>query len=1256
MRKGTDRLENNVCRSLQDLWSALALLIILLVWNSSVSAQTDHVRFRHLTVEDGLSQSTILAIEQDMLGFLWFGTADGLNMYDGYEFRVFRHDADNPSSISDNEVMAIMDDQSGRLWIGTARGIDVLNLETEKCIHYAHDPADSVTLSDDYVTSFYRDHQQNIWIGTSNGLNRYNSADSSFLRYYPGIETMKNVVWSILETRQGELLIGTDQGLFRLGESTGRFEKIVDKAFTGTGEMSCVVRSLLEDDEGNIWAGSSQGLFRFGPDFENISFFTPEDGMSSHYIISLHQSATGHIWIGTDDGLNRYDPRNGSFMYCKYDERDKFSLSNNMILAIGESKGGILWFGSGSGLNKMDPLSFQFNPITIHPSYGDDLVNNKVWAVEQDPNGILWLGTEGGLHQYDPRQRRVLHTYGTMGNEGLTNNVIRCIRRDAEDNLWIGTDGGLFYYDRQSGRFMKFICDEQDTTSINSNLVRSLHLGGDVLWAGTSDGLTRFDTRKGRGRRFYFEEGGQKTFRLNSVRHILAENDTLWIATEGGLIGFDKMHGNYRIYSHSRETGALSHNFVRTIHKDSRGDLWVGTSGGLNRFDRTRGTFMKYGTREGMPNEVVYAIREDSGNHLWISTNKGMTRFNPLNETFINYDLSDGLQSNEFNTNAAFKNQQGLLIFGGINGLNIFHPDSIRHKTYEPQVMFTGFEVFNEMVGVHAESPLRKSIVMADSIFLDYADNSFTFRFSALDYTSSEKNRFRYQLEGFESSWNETRGRNYATYTNIPGGTYLFTVQLANRGDNWEDHSRSVVVIVASPLWEQWWFRIVTAAIVVGLSVLIFRIRTHEIRLRNLRLQDIVEERTQTLKESKEALSKSESLFRGIYERSPVGIAYLGAWDPHFKKQTIIQCNQQFCDFLGYSEKEITTMAIADITHPDDLEKDMEANRQVVMDKDTKFYHRKKRLIHKNGNIVYATAAVAFVRDEKGNVKFQIAMFDDVTDEQIAREKLKQAQAQLIQSDKMASLGQLTAGIAHEINNPVNFIATGINGLDKNLREFLEISRLYEKLDTENNIKTQLLEISRKKESVDYQEIKRDLDDMIEAIREGADRAAKIVGSLQTFAYNSDAEFVNEDVHKGLESTLLLLSNKLKSGIRVEKHYNATQPTISCLPGQLNQVFMNIITNAIQAAEHEESPEIIIRTESVGERIVIRITDNGKGIPPDLKQKIFEPFYTTKPVGQGTGLGLAISYTIIKKHNGKIEVESRPGKTTFILSLPVTHV
>ena len=269
-----------------------------------------------------------------------------------------------------------------------------------------------------------------------------------------------------------------------------------------------------------------------------------------------------------------------------------------------------------------------------------------------------------------------------------------------------------------------------------------------------------------------------------------------------------------------------------------------------------------------------------------------------------------------------------------------------------------------------------------------------------------------------------------------------------------------------------------------------------------------------------------------------------------------------------------------------------------------------------------------------------------------AMQKLKVAQAHLVQSEKMASLGQLTAGVAHEINNPVNFIYTGINGLEKNLKRFLEITEAYEKIDLHKNLNVQLLDIQQKKDKIDYQDIKEDIKDLIPAIMEGAERTAQIVKSLQTFSWNSNEEYVNEDVHKGLDSTLLLLSNKIKNKIEVEKKYNAQSGVIRCLPGQLNQVFMNVITNAIQAVD-QESGKIVIETSSDEDTLTIIIADNGTGIPDAIRDRLFEPFFTTKPVGQGTGLGLAISYGIIKNHSGKIDIESEQDKgTKVILTLP----
>ncbi|MDN5214849.1 two-component regulator propeller domain-containing protein [Fulvivirgaceae bacterium BMA12] len=1230
----------------------LFLYLILHFWFMSAWSQVGNLRFTHLSVDQGLSQSTILSLEQDMMGFLWIGTADGLNRYDGYEFTNMRRDPDMPGSISDNEIMAILDDQKGNIWIGNAAGIDLLNVETEICQHFYFDPDSISSLSNNYVTVIFKDSNDDIWVGTAHGLNKFDSDNNTFTRYYITSPHLKeqNVIRSINQLSENKLLIGSGEGLYVFNIEKANFTRITDDQQPNTGINTYLINALVKDNDQNLWIGTNRGLFRYDSKLEKHYHYTSQNSrLSNDFIRCGLQRKDGTLWFGTENGLNQFDPAVSEFYEYRYQAGQPHSLSNNSIHSILEDNAGNLWVGTGSGLNRLDPFSFQFNPQLVQPHQQNDQVNNKVWAIHEH-TGQLWIGTEGGLHILNRQQQAGTYPQTkTPLFDKLNDVIVRCIESNNRE-MWIGTEGeGLVTFSAGEQKLISYKTIENDSSSISDNIIRTIRAAPDnTLWIGTSHGLNHFHPITRKFQRFYFDSQ-DNALKINSIRDLRQDGDLLWIGTEDGLIRFDKLSGETTHFRHlPDDPGTLSHSFVRTIFIDQSGVLWVGTSGGLNKYDAASNSFKCYKTKDGLPNDVIYGILEDDNQHLWISTNRGLSHFNPRDETFFNYDVSDGLQSNEFNTNAVFKTDDGQMIFGGIRGLNIFDPESIRQSKFQTRILLTEFEILNKKADIGDDMPLRKSIMMADTVFLDYKDNLFTFRYSAINFISAPKTEYQYQLEGFDKNWNYVGQRRYATYTNIPGGKYRFRVKSSYNQRDWNE-GLSIVIIVKSPFWEKPWFNWSAILLLAFLLFMFFRIRTQTIRNRNVKLQRLVEERTKTLEENKKALEESESLFRNIYEQSPIGIAYA---DKHSK--VIIKCNPQFSKILGYTEAEIKGNRIGDFAYHDDQpEAETHKENKVAPFDESKFYYRKKRLTDKSGNTVYVTAAATMITDVSGEAKYQLIMLDNITEEQKAQEKLQKARGQLIQADKMASLGQLTAGVAHEINNPVNFIFNGINGLDKNLQQFLKIVGEYEQLNSDDNLKNQLAAILKKKESLNYDDLKKDIREMIPTIKEGAERAAQIVKSLQTFVWSADVDTVYEDIHKGLESTLLLLSNQLKNRIVVRKNFQADNPVMQCLPGQLNQVFMNIIINAIQVLKEREQGTIDIETRSDEKHIYISIADNGKGIPEKAKEKIFEPFYTTKPVGQGTGLGLSISYNIVREHGGSISVESEVNKgTKFTIKVP----
>lgn len=1184
-----------------------------------------------------------------MMGFLWIGTADGLNRYDGYEFMTMREDPTDPSSISDNEVMSILDDKKGNIWIGNAAGVDLLNVQTEICRHFGFDPSDEHSLSNGYVTGIFKDYEENIWVGTAEGLNKFNYENDTFDRYYirQPHASNQNVIRSIFQLSAEALLIGSAEGLYRFDLRSRQFKHITDDQPAEVGINTCLINAIVRDKDQNVWIGTDMGIFKYDPKLENYRHYTSLNSqLGNDFIRCGLERKDGTIWFGTENGLSQFDPVTNRFYRYRHEVGQPYSLSNNTIHSVLEDDAGNLWIGTGSGLNRLDPFSFQFNPLLIDPYQRNDLVNNKVWAIHEH-DSHLWIGTEGGAHIFDSGKSEVVNDHpAKIVLKKLRGTIVRSIE-SAGKQLWLGTEGeGLLTFSADNNKLTSYQTNENDSTSISDNVIRTFKKDTDkTLWIGTGHGLNHFNPITQKFKRFYFDIGNNQ-LKINSIRDLKPDGNFLWVGTEDGLIRFNKTTEEVNHYSHSlKDPTSLSHNFVRTIFQDQSGILWIGTSGGLNRYNGEKGTFKCYKMKDGLANEVIYAILEDSNHYLWISTNKGLSQFDPRNETFLNYDVSDGLQSYEFNTNAAFKTSNGQLVFGGINGLNIFYAENIRENNFQAPILLTGFDIFNEKANIGDNMPLRKSIMMADSVFLDYRDNLFTFRYSAIDFISAPKTQYQYQLEGFDKNWNHVGSRRYATYTNIPGGQYKFKVKSSYNQRDWNE-GLSIIIMIKSPFWEKTWFRWGSIILFGFLLFLFFRIRTQTIRNRNVKLTRLVEERTKTLKENKKALEESEALFRNIYEQSPIGIAYADT-----NAKTIIKCNPQFCKILGYSEEEIKGSSIQKFIHPEDLAGSKGKNASLF--NESKFYQRKRKLISKSGNTLYVTAAGTMITDISGKAKYQLIMFDDITEELKAQQKLQKARSQLIQADKMASLGQLTAGVAHEINNPVNFIFNGINGLDKNLQQFLKIVGEYEQLNGELDLKNQLSAILKKKKDLDYDDLKKDIKEMIPTIKEGAERAAQIVKSLQTFVWSADVDSVYEDIHKGLESTLLLLSNQLKNKITIRKNFMADDPVVQCLPGQLNQVFMNIIINAIQVLKDKDNAVITIGTASDEKYVYVSIADNGKGIPDEMKQKIFEPFYTTKPVGQGTGLGLSISYNIVKEHGGRITVESQPGKgAKFIIRVP----
>ena len=882
-------------------------------------ALDNDIRFERISLDQGLSQSVVLCIFQDSKGFMWFGTQDGLNRHDGYEFVVYKHDPENPHSLSDNLVQSIHEDESGVLWIGTnGGGLDRFDRESapgagaEQFIHYQNDPNDPHSLSNNDVQSIYQDQAGVLWIGTAGGLDRLDresvpgAGAGQFIHYRNDPRDphslSNNNVTSIYEDRMGVLWIGTFGGglnRFDPGSTPGagaeRFIHYQNDPNDPHSLSNNNVVAIHEDRAGVLWFGTfGGGLNRFDRDSEEFIHYQadPNDphSLSSDNVQSIHGGEGGVLWIGTSEGgLDRFDQETERFVHYQHSPNDPHSLSNNDVQSIYESQAGVLWVGTfGGGLNKHDRDTEQFVRYQNVPGDPHSLSNDVVWSIQEDREGVLWIGTNGGgLNRLDRESApgasagQFTHYQNDPTDPySVSDNVVWSVYQDRESVLWVGTNAGLDRFERETGRFI-----HHPTVAG----VLSIHQDQEgVLWIGTlGGGLATFDRESTPG------AGTEQFVTYQNVptdTHSLADNTVvsiyqdregeLWIGTfNGGLDRFDRGTGQFVHYANDpNDPHSLSNNTVLSIYQDREGVLWVGTGGGgLNKFDRATETFARYREKDGLPNDYVYGILEEDappgggGRSLWLSTNRGLAQFNPQTETFKNYDVKDGLQSNEFNMSAYHKSSSGEMFFGGINGFNAFYPDDVKDNPYAPPIVITDFQLFNESVAAGGDSPLQKPIEETKEIRLSYQDDFFSFEFAALHYAAPERNQYAYLMEGLDKDWNYVGTRRFAGYTNVPPGEYTFRVKGSSSDGVWNEQGASITITITPPFWQTWWFRILMGALVVGGVLGFFTLRVRAIEAQRQRLEIQVNERTKELrntlvelersKEAAEAASRAKSIF-----------------------------------------------------------------------------------------------------------------------------------------------------------------------------------------------------------------------------------------------------------------------------------------------------------------------------------------------------------------------------------------------------------
>jgi ligand-binding sensor domain-containing protein/two-component sensor histidine kinase len=816
--------------------SSAILLALLLFVVFNACGQFNNYTFQHLTVDDGLSQGVVQEIFQDSRGFLWFGTQDGLNRYDGFDFRIFKHDPTDSSSISNNFVRSICEDHSGNLWIATPDGLNKFNLQTESFIRYTSKVNDSTTIGGNNIFTVFTDKSGTVWIGTvGSGLNRYDAIGNTFVRINErennnaAINTKS--VSAISEDASGRLWLGVIGGIAEYDKKneTFRYFPVLDVKYE---KQQNIIYTIAEGENGVFWLGTSRGgMVRLNT--MNSTYFRyinePDNpkSISSNLIWSISIEKGKRFLVATENGLNLFSEQSGEFRRILNDPQNSKSLSSNNIMSICRDRGGIYWLGTfGNGINKLNPGSTKFPHFKSSIHGPANLSNNNIWCFFEDSRGSLWIGTECGLNLNDPNGALVnIFKHDPKVQTSVSDDIITAITEDRNNYIWIGTRGrGLNRYDYKSGTFSHYL----------ENLsILSLYTDSDTtLWVGTTtDGLFRFNVETGSYRIYKYAKSNSTGISNNVVGIIFRDqNGILWCGTYGGgLNKFDSKNELFTAYVNDpKDLHSLSNDIVTSIYQDSTGMMWIGTAQGLNMFNPIDESFTRLYEKDGLPNDFIYSILPDRSGNLWMSTNRGISRFNydlhrRTGNGFKNFDVKDGLQGSEFNAGAFYKCRDGELFFGGPNGYNRFFPEEIPTNHHIPPVVLTSFKAMDKVLHI---SVLPDS---AEFVELSYQDYFFTIGFAALDYSEPSKNRYEYQLEGFDDAWLPVGISHTARYTNIDPGEYRFKVRGSNDDGVWNPSGTSIRLIIHPPFWRTWWFYTLVSLMMLLSGYAVYKFRVNKL-------------------------------------------------------------------------------------------------------------------------------------------------------------------------------------------------------------------------------------------------------------------------------------------------------------------------------------------------------------------------------------------------------------------------------------------
>ncbi len=835
-----------------------SILVFVLIFSAlPVFSQNYDIQFSNVGIADGLSNSTVYSIIQDRKGFMWFGTQNGLNKFDGYTFSVFKNIPFDSTSLTDNWVLALLEDSKGNIWAGThSGGVGMYDRNKGIFINYVNDPEDINSLINNRVWALKEDKQGFIWIGTSSGLEKLNPATGEIVHYLNNdiISILNNAVNSIHFDNDGFIWAATwGSGLFKLSYDGEVLENFLfydhpNKSISASNK----IKVIYEDKDGIMWLGTNQdGLIRFDKRSGNYKYYIniPGDAnsLSFNSILSIIEDRKGNLWIGTHNGgLNRFNKVTEKFYSYQNDVNDPYSLRNNWVPAICEDRSGTIWTGSDRGVDKFMPDKLVFKNLNHIEKEPNSLSSNDAHSVFEDSEGMIWVGTwRGGLNRYDPVKKQIKKFFNNpKDNSSLPNDIVLVIMEDSKNNLWVGTYNGLAKFDRKTEKFKVYQRTDDEESLGYNNVSAICEDSFGYLWVGTwGGGIHKMDMQTGKFKRYFYDP--KKTNGLTDMIITYVFEDSrknLYIGTAAGGLNIysrdeDRFHS---IQFDAVDKKSISSNNISSIVEDKNSYIWIGTlNGGLNMYNPETREFIHYTVANGLPEDAIMSVEIDNTGYIWMSLVKGISRFDPNTKQFTNFDYKDGLGNTEF-ISASAKGRDGKLLFGGKNGVTYFYPTNIIQSTIKPNIVVINFSVFNQPL------KFQRDITEVDTIEIKYSDNVFSIDFVALGYARPDKISYAYMLEGFDNDWIHSKNRRTAYYTNLNAGTYNFRVMASTDNYNWFYMDNPLIITIIPPIWQRWWFILSVFVLLVAVVLMVYRYRVNQLlkmeRLRVRIAQDLHDE------------------------------------------------------------------------------------------------------------------------------------------------------------------------------------------------------------------------------------------------------------------------------------------------------------------------------------------------------------------------------------------------------------------------------